>query len=433
MRDAAFMPNGVTVMTGRSRRPRITNDDARRLFLDRQDLGGPPTGSIDSDGILDLVTRMGFVQVDSILTVERAHHMILFARCHGYRPEHLRRLLETDRRLFEHWTHDAAIIPTEFHPGWRLRFQRDGRALRDRWERWGRTGMDEARSLLDHIRRTGPVMSNQFAGTGAVGKTNGQDSGAGFWNWHPSKSALEYLWRTGEVAICHRRGFQKVYDLAENVIPVSIAKARWTDEEIVDWACGAALHRLGFATPSEIAGFWALVKPEEVKGWCREGIGNGTLVEVDVDGAPGQGHRRMLMSAPPPGTDGHRGSKLYGGVRVLSPFDPLIRNRRRTRWLFGFDYRIEVFVPAVKRRFGYYVFPLLEGDRLIGRLDMKRDSRRGALNVTGLWCESGVRLGKGRKARLETAVRRVARFAGCDSVVWMPGWLRGNADDKARA
>ncbi|MEM6934656.1 MAG: crosslink repair DNA glycosylase YcaQ family protein, partial [Pseudomonadota bacterium] len=233
---------------------RLPNSEARALFLARHGLCRD--GCTNLGGIID---QLGFVQVDSIKTVERAHHMILSARSKPYRPAHLVRLLERDRALFEHWTHDASVIPTAFFPYWRLRFDRDAARLRDQWREWRRDGFEEKfDEVLAAIRDRGPVMARD------VGASETRGSG-GWWDWHPSKTALEYLWRTGKLAVCRREGFQKVFDLAERVIPATDFETRATETETIDWACQSALERLGFATSGEIAAFWDLITPVEAK------------------------------------------------------------------------------------------------------------------------------------------------------------------------
>jgi uncharacterized protein YcaQ len=391
--------------------PQIPNAAARRLFLDRHGLSAPaPAGKA---GLLSQIESLGFVQVDSINTVERAHHMILFARRPSYRPKHLAPLLEKDRALFEHWTHDASVIPTEFYPHWRLRFDRDAERLKARWREWRRNGFEaKFGDVLAHIRDNGPAMSRELGG-------DEEKSNGGWWDWHPSKTALEYLWRTGDLAVCRREGFQKVFDLSERVIPDHHRAPQPHAAETIDWACAGALDRLGFATPGELAAFWDAVTPAEAKDWCASRLGQ-DLIEAEVAGA--DGHPRRVFARPDIVETAADAPAPTGAIRILSPFDPAIRDRNRTERLFGFHYRIEVFVPEPKRKYGYYVFPLLEGDRLIGRIDMRR--RGEALAVAALWPEPGVRFGKGRLARLEAALDRMARFAGCARVTFANDWIR---------
>lgn len=392
----------------------INNARARRLFMHRHALAEPPTGKQSDTDLLALIERLGFVQLDSIRWVERAHHMILFARNQTYRPHALKRLVEHERALFENWTHDASVIPTRLFPYWRAAMEEKAPIIASRWEGSGRTGFQEqAADILAEIARRGPCLSRE------MGADEARSSG-GWWDWNPSKIALEFLWRSGRLCIARREGFQKVYDLTENVIPSHHHGPVPERAALVDWACGAALERLGFATTGELAAFWALVSPAEAKDWAAEKKGRPDLIEVEVEGADGARRRHLaapeiLAEAPP---------EPPARIRALSPFDPMIRDRKRAKRIFGFDYTIEVFVPAAKRRYGYYVFPLLESDRLIGRIDMKADRAEDALIVSGLWLEPGIRPGAGRIRRLEAELERQRRLAGVGAVRFDDGWVR---------
>ncbi|MBS0564595.1 MAG: YcaQ family DNA glycosylase [Proteobacteria bacterium] len=393
--------------------PRLENALARRVFLSAQALAEPPVGPARGADLLALIRRLGFVQVDSINTVERAHHMILWTRRQSYRPEALKPLLERDRLLFEHWTHDAAIIPTEFLPFWQLRFARDHARLPDRWEAWqGRAFRDKIEDVLVHVRERGPV------GSGDVGTDERRGTG-GWWEWHPSKAALEYLWRAGRLAVSRRDGFAKIYDLAERVYP---ACAEAGPEETLDWACRSALERLGFATSGEIAAFWGKIGADEAKAWCAAALARGEIAEILVAGADGSDRRVFCFPGLP--ETAPAAPDPPDRIRILSPFDPALRDRARTERLFGFHYRIEVFVPEARRRYGYYVFPVLEGARLIGRIDLKCRREEGKLAISAFWPEPGVRMGRLRLERLTAELGRLGRFAGCPDTDFATGWMR---------
>ena len=391
----------------------IPNHVARNLFLDRHALAEAPVGPASGAALQNLVDRIGFVQVDSINTVARAHEMILWSRRQSFRPSALKRLLEQERSLWEHWTHDASILPSRLHGIWQHRFARDAERLHQNWRRWFREGYEaQFDGILDRIAREGPV------GTADVGEGELRGRG-GWWDWHPSKTALEWLWRTGRLAITRREGFAKIYDLTERVIPEA-HRAPVPAEEVTGWACRSALRQLGFGTPGEIAAYWNAIGPQDAKVWCREALARGEVAEAEVEGAAGQRRRVVLFPAtldeiPPEPTR---------RLRLLSPFDPALRDRNRAEFLFGFFYRIEVFVPEPKRVWGYYVFPVLEGDRLVGRIDVKAFRDAGALRVKAFWPEAGVRLTKARRAKLEAELDRLARFAGCGRVEFLDGWER---------
>jgi uncharacterized protein YcaQ len=397
--------------------PVLPNAAARRLFLHLHGLGEAPVGPAKGADLAALIARIGFVQVDSITTVERAHHMILAVRRPAYRPGALKRLLERDRALFEHWTHDASILPMALFPYWQLRFARDADRLRDNWKRWFRDGYEaQFDSILNRIAAHGPVTSSD------VGEGEARGRG-GWWDWHPSKTALEWLWRTGQVQITRRDGFQKVYDLTERVIPAAHRLPCPPVDAVVDWACSSALDRLGFATPGELCAYWNAITPQEARDWSKSALATGRITEIAVEGADGS--RRHSLARPDVLARAAEAPEPPARLRVLSPFDPALRDRARAERLFGFHYRIEVFVPEAQRRYGYYVFPLLEGARLVGRIDMKARRDAGVLQVRALWPEAGVRFGAGRMARLAAELDRMARFAGCERVGFDDGWLRG--------
>ncbi|SDU39047.1 winged helix-turn-helix domain-containing protein [Stappia sp. ES.058] len=394
--------------------PTIASDDLRRTFLHLQGLSGAPGRKIDTDGCRALVQDIGFVQVDSINTVARAHHQILFSRNQTYRPDQLTRLLEVRRDLFENWTHDASCIPVEFYPLWRHRFARERERMTARWTNWhGHDFKDELDRVLARIRNHGPAGTRDF-------DRNGPRKEPGWWNWHPGKAALEYLWRTGEIAVTRRENFAKIYDLAERVIPPEHFNREIPHDTFVDAVCDGALHRLGVATSGEIAAFFDLVTPAEAADWCARNAG-GQIRRVNVEGHSDRREAfaradidKLLADVPDPPKR----------LRVLSPFDPVLRDRKRAERLFDFRYRIEVFVPAPKRVYGYYVFPLLEGDRIVGRIDMICRRADGNLVVTALWPERGVRFGAGRMDRLEAELTRMARFTGMEKLVFEDGWRR---------
>ncbi len=359
----------------------LDNATARRIFLDRHALAEAPTGVAHGVALASLIDRIGFVQVDSINTVARAHDMILWSRRQTYRPAALKSLLETDRALFEHWTHDASILPVHLHPFWQHRFRRDALRLRENWQSWFREGYEaQFEIILNRIAKDGPVTSAEVG----VGEARGK---GGWWDWHPSKTALEWLWRTGQLSITRRDSFRKVYDLTERVIPEAHRSAAPDEESLIDWACRSALDRLGFASETELRGYWNCLRPDEVKRWVTDARARGEIIDITVLGADGSPRRAVayparLTETPPDPT---------ARLRILSPFDPALRDRARIEHLFGFHYRIEVFVPEAKRRYGYYVFPVLEGASIVGRIDAKAFRDENTLRVRAdassrVWC-----------------------------------------------
>ena len=400
---------------------RLDNATARRLFLHVHGLSENPARPFRRADLPELIRSLGFVQVDSIRTVERAHHHILASRSTRYKPSWLPHHLEKERTLFEHWTHDAAVIPVEWYPYWQPRFDRHRAVLAARPHWQGRLG-DDPKAVFEAVRRK--IMDEGPVTTRDLGQEDdsGIGKGPGWWNWRPTKTALEFLWRTGELAVTGRRDFNKVYDLAERVIPEEHRLAEVSDADFVDFKCREALRRIAFGTPTDLARFWDSTSIAEAKAWAERAVEPGfgenapPPVPVEVEGWDGE-LRPMLarpdirglldtLPEPPP------------RVRILSPFDPMLRDRERANRLFGFDYRIEVFVPQAKRQYGYYVFPVLERDRMVGRIDMKAHRDKGWLEVKGLWWEPGVRSSKARQTRLEAEIDRWRAYVGLDEVRW---------------
>jgi uncharacterized protein YcaQ len=388
---------------------------ARRLYLATQGLLDDPTRRATTATVRTAIRRLGYVQIDSINIVERAHHLILASRFDRYEPSLLHRLLESGR-LFEHWTHDASAIPVEWYRYWRIRFERY-RPRHRVLEWWQQRFETEPQVVFDHvvgrIREEGPLRSADFEHDRG-GKSQG------WWDWKPQKAALEVLWRNGTLAIARRDGFQKVYDLSERVLPKVVTDDPPDDDEHVDWACRSALQRLVIATPGEIKAYLNAVSPAATQAWCKAAIADGRVMPVEVASADG-GPAWRAVALPDWRARARRLADAPKRARLLCPFDPIVRDRRRALRLFGFDYRFEAFVPAPKRRYGYYVLPILEGDRIIGRLDPKLHRDRGVLEVKGVWWEPNVRPTPTRRRAVRAAVDRLARFVGADDVATPSG------------
>jgi len=387
----------------------ISNKDARLLLLNRQGLASPTSGVFNADKLQSLIYQLGYVQLDSINTVERAHHMILHSRADGYQHKHLKELHEQHQSLFEHWTHDACLIPSEFYSHWRHRFNAaKQKSASPHWQkRLGPDGPKIVSAVKSRIKKQGPLMSRDF-------DDKAEDKGhGGWWGWGASKTALEYLWRTGELAVARREGFQKVYDLSERVIDISHRAPKPSLHETIDWKCRQALLRLGCATPAEIAAYWASVSVKQANDWVKHGLKQ-DLIQVQVETASG-----AYKSAVAFETIEQDISELKippKQLRFLSPFDPLIRDRKRLERLFAFDYLVEIFVPEAKRQYGYYVLPILEGARFTGRADLKVHRKEGRLEMKGLWLEDDVVLNVTRKRAIAKALKRLAVFTGAATV-----------------
>ena len=382
---------------------KIDNRTARRLWLKTTGLASPPTGKLD---LLQLIKDLGFVQLDTIRNVTRAQHHILWSRNQNYREPMLNQLLGKDRSVFEHYTHDASIIPTQFYPMWQRQFAR----MKNKYDRSGYfKNMPDAKgreAIKARIAKEGPLSTHAFDSK-VVGKKK-------MWSRPPHKMALDYMWYAGELSTSHRESFKKFYDLTERVIPDEARALQHGDDTQINWLCNAALDRLSFGTLGDIQRFWDATSPGEVKSWADSQ--NSELVPVEIQHID----KSTSMAFAPPDIEQrlHQLNAPTSRLRILSPFDPAIRDRSRIERLFGFEYRIEIFVPAAKRKWGYYVYPLLEGDRFVGRIELKADRKKGELQVINLWPEQGVKWAPARWHKLYGELERLSRLIGADTTRW---------------
>ena len=268
------------------------------------------------------------------------------------------------------------------------------------------------RSQAFGLVREGPLRSQDF-------EHDRKGQAAGWWDWKPQKAALEYLWFTGELMVTRREKFQKVYDLTERVLPEHATLAHPSEAEHIEWACRTAFERLVIATPKEIADFWHAITLAQARQWCEQAVRRGEIEAVMIEAMDGTKPRASFalsdwqqrlkkLSAPP------------DRMRLLSPFDPVIRDRTRLARLFGFDYRFEAFVPEPQRQYGYYVLPILEGDRLVGRVDPKFQREKNVLVVRQVYWEAKCQKTKARVQRLEESLQRLAKLLGADQVEITP-------------
>lgn len=388
---------------------RISNKDARRVWLSLQDMASAPTGTLDKATLAGIIERLGMIQLDPLRVVARAHDHILWSRNANYRPPMLERLLARDRLVFEHFTHDAVVLPMTIWPQW----ERQRRRLCARMKKgsWG-TALPNAKQraiVRDRIAAEGPLCSRDFEGP-ARGET---------WRRSAHRVSLDYLWHEGVLATAERRNFTKVFDLAERVIPSAVrGTKRMTDKQQLSWLCQSALERLGFGTEREVKAFYDAADLSEVKDEFSRGD---WWIPVEVEAADRSWSTAtaradiedMIAQADSPSLR----------LRIVNPFDPIARDRDRAKRLFGFEYRIEIYTPAAKRDYGYYVYPMLESDKFVGRIEVKADRDAEVLRVENVWPEKGISFGPGRIKRLEQELGRMARFVGMNNIVYADGYV----------
>ena len=356
----------------------LSADEARRVALRAQGLIGAPDRR---GGVPAMLRRLGAVQLDTISVLARSHELVACARLGPVG----RKKIEAaywGGDAFEYWSHAASVLPQTEWPWFAFRRRRI-RARGMRWHKVHETALDAVR---DRLRADGPLTTKELGGAKASSE---------WWDWSEAKIAVEWLLDIGEVACVERRGWRRVYDLAERAIPAGLLRDEPTDAACLERLVGQAGRALGVATRGDLADYHRLLLDQVDAG--LEGSG---LVPVDVDGwgAPAWADPAALAT---PVRGRHR-------TTLLSPFDSLIWDRKRTTRVFGFDHRIEAYTPQRKRVHGYYAMPLLAGGRLVGRVDPKREGR--TLHAKQVSLEP-------RDAeRMATALREAAEWVGCDAV-----------------
>ena len=374
---------------------KIDNRTMRHLWLKSTGLGMLPNGALD---VLQMIKDLGFVQLDTIQNVTRAHHHILWSRNQNYREPLLDDLLATRQHVFEHFTHDASILPTEFYPMWRRQFRRR-KARMDRSSYYNDKVGPQGRAKIKARIAVEGALSTAAFDTKVKGKKQ-------MWDRPPHKVALDYMWNAGELSTSHRISFRKYYDLTEKVIPADILAQDIDDKQQIAWLCDQALARLSVATHKEIKQFWEAADIKEVKNWAdAEPL-------VPIEWQLNDGSWAEAFGAADIEQRLNELEKPSSRLRIVNPFDPAIRDRDRVKNMFGFDYKIEIFVPAAKRKWGYYVYPLLEGDKFVGRIELKADRKAGLLSVVNFWQEDGVKWSEKRHAKLKSELDRFAKYVG---------------------
>ena len=345
----------------------------------------------DETDVEAAIRRLSAVQLDSIFTVDRAHRLTLASRIGAFDPDDVPKLLG-EGRIFEYWAHEASLLPVELWPHFRTVM--DGRGHWGHHDRAFREHADLVEPVLERIRAEGPLGSRDFEGNG----------GGGMWNWKPAKMVLEGLWDRGQLVIAGRRNFQRLYDLAENVIPKDVLDAPPPpeDETLRTFALLAVRAR-GALTEAAIREHWRLKGGKaRLHHHLLALVDEGRLREVHVDdgGAPFYvDAAHALGGAPAPPV-------------LVSPFDNIVWDRPLLERVFGFRHVIEVYKREHERVYGYYVLPLLAGDRFVGRADLKSDRAEGVLRVLRFTPEPRAR--GNLQDKLERAAHRLARTIGLE-------------------
>ncbi len=357
----------------------LSQVEARWLAIEAQGLAGPrPKGRVGRRHLRAAIDAVGTIQLDAIHVVERTQFLVLFSRLGPYDTARLHELCGPGGELFEYWGHAASLMPMAREPLFRWRMAQHGPAGASpvwsaRMRTWSRANARYIASVVQEVRTRGPLAASQLSDPR---RRNGE-----WWGRRSvGRQALEFLFARGEVAGWRTPNFERVYDLPERVIPEEVrSRATPSIEDSHRQLLLLAARSLGVATLRDLANYY-MMKPAQAKARVAELVEGGQLVETRVEGW------REAAYAPP---EARPSRPRRDHATLLSPFDSLIWERARTQRLFGFDYRIEVYTPESRRRYGYYVLPLLLGDRLVARFDLKADRGESRLCVRGAYLEPG--------------------------------------------
>ena len=313
------------------------------------------------------VRQLNLLQIDSVNVLVRSHYLPLFSRLGSYEQTTLddRAFGRTRRALFECWAHEASLLPLDLHPlmRWRMQRARDGRGTYASMNRFAVEDRAFLETTLDFVTRNGPTVASEVPGGGK--------SGGGWWGWSRGKMALEALFDQGLVTTAARDGFERIYDIPERVIPADVlSRDTPRESDAIRSLLDLSARAHGIGTEFDLRDYFRL-PVAETKTALLELVEAGTLLPVSVEGWKHAAYLHREARVP----------RKAGGTALLSPFDPVVWERARAERLFDFHYRIEIYTPAKKRKYGYYVLPFLMGDRIVGRVCLKADRQDGVLRA----------------------------------------------------
>ncbi|OWY38090.1 hypothetical protein CEK28_14290 [Xenophilus sp. AP218F] len=390
----------------------LSLQQARHLQLAAQGLLNPPRRKAAKADALAAIRRMALLQIDTISVVARSPYLVLYNRIGAYDPAWLDQLL-AEGALFEYWAHEACFVPTEDYGLLRHRMLNLDDMGWKQPQRWLEQHRAEVEAIVEHIRANGPARSADFE------RKSGK--GNGWWDWKPEKRHLETLFTLGRLMVKERRAFQRVYDLAERVLPA------WDDARDLPSPQDARLamtrnscRALGLVKPAWVADYY-----RQKRGVCAEPLHRladaGELIPVKVEG---WSHDAFVHASLAAELELAAAEQLKSGrTAILSPFDPLVWDRKRALELFDFDYKIECYTPAPKRKYGYFTLPILNRGKLVGRLDAKAHRAQGVFEVKSLHLEAGARVSRRLAGDLAAELSRLAAWHGT------PDWRVGQAPE----
>jgi uncharacterized protein YcaQ len=373
----------------------LSLSQARQLALHSQGLYGHNLGK-GKRGAMSVIDHLGYVQIDTLAVVERAHHHTIWTRVNDYKPAYLDELVK-DKKIFEYWSHAASYLPMSEY---RFSLPRKRMYLEGR-SHWFKKDKKSMQYVLDRITREGALLSKDFENT---------NDRKGIWyEWKPAKQALEQLFMEGTLMVAKRQGFQKVYDLAERILPADIDTSLPTEKEFANHLIRKAVNAHGLVSANEIAYLrkgWNAHVGKELQAMLQ----SGELAAINIENSKELYYTTNEKLKLPE-------KKIKGDqVHILSPFDNSLIQRKRIEKLFGFSYQVECYVPEPKRIYGYFCLPVLFNDKFAGRFDPKADRATHTFYVYKLFLEPGIDTDSFLPA-FANKLKEFAAFNGCDKIV----------------
>src|SRR5947209_7127521 len=384
---------------------KLTHTEAQAVMIAATGLTKRPGRALNKLDVLEAIRRMSALQIDTIHVVARSPYLVLWSRLGDYEPRWLDELL-AEGKLFEYWSHEACFLPIEDYPLYRHRMLSAERMGWKYSRAWITAHQKEVKGLLAFIREHGPVRSSDFA------RTDGK--AGGWWEWKTEKRALEMLFTAGELMIARRHNFQRIYDLRERVLPSWDDSLLPSEEGAKRTLALKAVRALGITKARWVSDYFRTDR-RETNATVTALADEGQLLRVEVAGWKEEAYvhpdnHKLIEKA----TSDSLQPEL---TTLLSPFDPLVWDRARAREMFGFDYRLECYTPAPKRRYGYFTLPILHRGKLIGRLDPKAHRKEGLFEVKSLHLEPGVRMSDEVAADVAGAIKECAPWHQTPEVV----------------
>jgi len=410
------------------KKTKISSRQARRIVLSAQLLDGAAKLTKGKEGAAQTIEKLGYVQIDTIAVIERAHHHTLWSRRADYTPQILHELQAKDRRVFEYWGHAMSYLPMS---DYRF-FLPKMRNFENPKSSWAKKGLEKCghllKPVLERIRKEGPLSSKDFKPPPGTKRGN-------WWDWKPAKIALEMLFWRGDLMVTERRNFQKVYDLTERVLPGHVDTSIPGEDETGQFLVQRALSANGILQEKEILSFLQpnagrdsdirFANNNIILNSLHSLIGTDQVIPLKIAGENDADYYALSEIFKKSTKSGKRQSRVF----ILSPFDNLMIHRKRIKNLFGFNYSLECYVPASKRKFGYFTLSILWGENFAGRLDSKADRKKKTFIVRKLAFESTLKNLDVFLPAFAKKLADLARFNRCDRIQLMkvtPSKIKAN-------